>query len=311
MSSILESVHVETAYLGAHYQQVLSKAFTTLYERKLLMTAVIATALALGVVLLLEMPKKYTAEASIRGGFSPPNAIATGKERNGGREPVAFDASLVVETRSRLFQSYQLARRVVEDLGLELLGPAVSQGRISSWLQAQIFGADAVNSPEYQKDIAAAKLLHGLSVKTEPRVYLISISYTAADPELAALITNTFIAEFLRTSALQTLSGQRGEAQASLAEQLATLGDKHPKVNEARMRLATADRLFEAELSANAEDILKGAGENVAFAQANVVPSSPKPFFFIGFALLAGLLVSGGLAMWLGPRGRVPSYRGA
>jgi uncharacterized protein involved in exopolysaccharide biosynthesis len=46
--------------------------------------------------------------------------------------------------------------------------------------------------------LAAAKLMRGLSVQTELRAYLISLAYTATNPELAAVVTNTFLAEFLR-----------------------------------------------------------------------------------------------------------------
>lgn len=302
MPSILDAVHVEASSVGDQYQQVLATTLANLYRRKLLIIAIIAIALALGIAALLVMPKQYTAEAYIRGGFVAPHAVATDQVGSGG--PVlAFDASLVVETRARLFQSHQLARQVVEDLGLERLRPLVSQGKFSSWWQDKVYG-DAANAPEYQEDMAAMKLSRGLLVKTEPRVYLITLSYTAADPELAALITNTFVVEFLRATALQTLSEQRDSAQATLSQQLATFGDKHPKVIEARVRLATADSLFNAELGKSTEEILNGAGENIAFAQANVVPSSPKPLLVIGLAFLVGLLASIGLATWLGPRSR-------
>ena len=303
MPSILDAVHVEASSVGEQYQQVLATTLGQLYRRKLLIMAIIAIALALGIAALHVMPKRYTAEAYIRGGFVAPHAVATDQVSSGG--PVlAFDASLVVETRARLFQSHQLARQVVEDLGLERLRPVVSQGKFSSWLHEKVYGDATTNAPEYQEDMAAMKLSRGLLVKTEPRVYLITLSYTAADPELAALITNTFVVEFLRATALQTLSEQRDSAQATLSQQLATFGDKHPKVIEARVRLATADSLFKAELGKSTEEILNGAGENIAFAQANVVPSSPKPLLVIGLAFLVGLLASIGLAIWLGPRSR-------
>ena len=117
---------------------------------------------------------------------------------------VAVDASMLVETRSRLLQSQQLARRVVERLGLERIRPAVSEGLFSSWLSggAKFYG-DA-RAPGYPEDMAAKRLLRGLSVKTEPRSYLIAVRYTARDPELAALIANAFVAEFLQSS--RTLS---------------------------------------------------------------------------------------------------------
>ena len=120
---------------------------------------------------------------------------------------------MLVETRSRLLQSQQLARRVVERLGLERIRPAVSEGLFSSWLRAKFYG-DA-RAPGYPEDMAAKRLLRGLSVTTEPRSYLIAVRYTAGDPELAALITNAFVVEFLQTIRLRILFQQRdGTASA-------------------------------------------------------------------------------------------------
>ena len=150
----------------------------------------------------------------MRGDFA--DAVGTSYEKSSGGTVVALDASMLVETRSRLLQSQQLARRVVERLGLERIRPAVSEGLFSSWLGAKFYG-DA-RAPGYPEDIAAKRLLRGLSVKTEPRVYLITVRYTAGDPELAALITNAFVAEFLQTTRLRTLFLQRDLAQQALSE---------------------------------------------------------------------------------------------
>ena len=141
--------------------------------------------------------------------------------------------------------------------------------------------------------MAATKLMRGLSVKTEPRVYQIVLRYSAKDPELATAITNAFVVEFLRTTSLQKLSGQRGAAQTALSETLATLGDKHPKVKEARMRLASAESLMKEQLTKTADDIQKSAGENITFAEASVVPSSPNPPLIILFSPGLARLASG------------------
>ena len=157
--------------------------------------------------------------------------------------------------------------------------------------------------------MAATRLLRGLSVKTEPRVYLITVQYTAGDPELAALIANTFVAELVRTTTLQTLSERRTSAQAALSEQLAMFGDKYPKVREATVRLQAADALLKEQLSKTFEEIRRAAGENVTFAQAVAVPSSPKPTLSIGIALIVGLVIGVGLALRAGterPRRAAP-----
>lgn len=294
---LLDPVHIGSPTLGIEYKQVVTETLRKLSRHKFLIMAMVAAALVLGIVAALAIPKRYTAEAFIREGLAASDS-ASASHATTGERPVAFDASLLVETRSQMFQSHQLARQVVLSLGLERLRPVVGRGRLSTWLAREFYG-DATNAPEYQEDIAATKLMRGLSVKTEPRVYQIVLRYGAKDPELATAVTNAFVVEFLRTTSLQKLSGQRGAAQAALTETLATLGDKHPKVQEARMRLASTEALMKDQLTKTADDIQKSAGENITFAEASVIPSSPNPPLIIFFALLGGMGVGIGLALWL------------
>ena len=204
MSSLLDSVHTENAALGSYYQGVLAATIAKLWRRKLLVVAMMVAALTLGIIAALVTPKQYTAEAYIRGGFT-----VAGQKNATDVVVVGLDAAKVVETRSRIIQSHQLARQVLERLGIERLRPVVGGSRLSAWLQEMFYG-DATRDPEYQQDLAATRLLRGLSVKTEPRVYQITVKYTAGNPELAALIANTFVAEYLRITTLQMLSDATG-----------------------------------------------------------------------------------------------------
>jgi len=136
-----------------------------------------------------------------------------------------------------------------------------------------------------------------LSVSTDPRTYMIEVSYTARDPELAAVITNAFVTEFLRASRLQTLSLQRSLAAATLSQQLAIFGDKHPKAIKAKMRLAAADEQLKSQLSESPDTIRKNVGENVTVAIA--APAKPKMPLVIGLLLLMGLALGAAAALWL------------
>jgi uncharacterized protein involved in exopolysaccharide biosynthesis len=295
--NLLDPVHVGSPSLGIEYRQVVVETLGKLSRHKLLITAIVAAALVLGIIASLAIPKRYTAEAFIREGLAASDSVTAARGTSGER-PIAFDASLLVETRAQLFQSHQLARQVVQRLGLERLRPIVRQGRLSTWLQREFYGV-AMSAPEYQADMAATRLMRDLSVKTEPRVYQIVLRYSAKDPELATAVTNAFVVEFLRTTSLQKLSGQRAAAQAALSENLATLGDKHPKVRAERMRLAGAESLMKEQLTKTPDEIQKSAGENITFAEASVIPSSPNPPLIIGLTFLAGLGVGIGLALRL------------
>jgi uncharacterized protein involved in exopolysaccharide biosynthesis len=302
MRSILDSVHVESSSLGFHYAGVLRATLINLWRRKLLILSTMAAALLLGGIVMLVTPKRYEADSLIHGGFTASDLVSAVSGRRGAT--VAFDASQLIETQSRLLQSHQLASLVVKRIGLERLQATAGASPFPAWLHAR-FSGDAIQNARYQEDKAAMRLLRGLAVRTEPRVYLIVVSYTAEDPAFAALVANTFTAEFLRGVELQRLAEQQALARSTLSTKLATLGEKHPQVRDARMRIAAADDLLEAETKKQPEEVLLAAGDKITLAQAEAVPSSPNPPAIIGISLLAGLAAGLGLAIYLpAPTGR-------
>ncbi len=269
--------------------QVLHAVLSGLWRRKWLMLAVGVAALALGLLALSASPARYTAEAHIRGEFAASDTVPKDAETvNPGS--MSLDVMRMIETQSLLLQSHQLARRVVQDLGLERLQPVVGK---AGWLSAMF----AAKTPGDRLDVAASKLLRGLSVTSDPRAYLITVRYSAGDPELAVLIVNAFVAELLRSTKSQQLLQQRSTALGALSKQLGKFGDKHPAVVEARMRLASADDRLKAELGEAREAILQAAGENVTPAIAT--SSGPRPAFVIGLLALLGLVTGAGVALWL------------
>ena len=128
-------------------------------------------------------------------------------------------------------------------------------------------------------DIAAERLLSGLSVTTDPRSYLITVRFEADDPELAELVTTGFVVEILRSARLQMLYKQRSLAQDTLSIRLAKFGEKHPSVAQARMRVVATDELLKQQLNQSQEAILQAAGENVTKATSS--PASRKPLIFL------------------------------
>ena len=68
--SILDSVDSGDVSLGSYYEDTLRKMLTVVWPQKLLVLATIAAALVIGIALALVMPKRYTAEAYVGGGFA-------------------------------------------------------------------------------------------------------------------------------------------------------------------------------------------------------------------------------------------------
>lgn len=297
MSSNLESARigptpVALAPVDVGPGHVLQAVFGCLWRCKLLVATIVLTALMLGIVAVLVMPTRYTAEASVRGVIA---GLTADNSSSGSTGAINLDPLRVIETQTRQLDSSQLASRVVAQIGLERLGGAAG----GSSLLTKIFGifrhpSSASDSPA---DAAAKSLLRSLTVTSDPRAYLITVRYTDKDPELAVLLANAFVAEFLRSTKLQALSQDRSTAQGTLSAQLTRYGEKHPKVAEAKLRLASIDQLVRDQLAAAPEAVLDAAGENVTTARA--APSGPRPALVIALSFVLGLLISVAVALWL------------
>jgi uncharacterized protein involved in exopolysaccharide biosynthesis len=281
MSSKFESARIELAAVEHRSGEVLQSALASLWRRKRLVLGIAAIAVVLGIVAVLVMPARYTAEAYIRGGFDGAYAVTKTDDASSSGS-ISLDLVRVIETQSRWLQTQELARRVVQQLGLQRLTPDVG---------------DSVDTRGDQDALAAAKLLRRLSVTSDSRAYLITVGYTSSDPDLAELVANTFVAEVLRSTKVQVLFQQRAVIQSKLLSQLSKFGEKHPKVAELRSQLVTINDALERQMKESPEAILLTAGENVTSAIA--APSSPHPLRVIGLFLLGGLLISIGVALFL------------
>ena len=293
MSTKLDSVDIPFAPETIGSGQSLLAAVASVWRRKLLVLGIVFTALALGIVAIVAMPARYKAQAYIRGEYFAATDTVAKDEVGATAGSLPVDLVRVLETQSRVLQSRLLARRVVQQLGLERLQPLVSKRRL--W-PASFFGS-AVKTPsdEIEADAAAVTLLDSLSVASDPRAYLLTVQYSAGDRELAELIANAFVAELLRSAKLQTLFKQRSLAQATLSILLAKFGDKHPNVAQTRMRLAATDELLKKQLNEDYAKILQAAGENVTKA----VSARSSFNFVIVLFLLGGLTIAVGVALWL------------
>ena len=125
------------------------------------------------------MPERYTAQAYIRGEFVASDTLPMQVKnmRHWVHEHRTYELGPGARDRDSdrgLLQSNRLARRVVQQLGLERLQPLSEP----TWMAAGHLPWSAAQSPEDQVDIAAGKLLNGLSVTAIPRAYLITVRYT-------------------------------------------------------------------------------------------------------------------------------------
>lgn len=93
MSSDLNSVQNQPSF-----HDVVRCTFASLWRRKLILGAIAATALVVGIIALLVMPKRYTAEAYIQGGFPASNAVAASEDKKSATPSITLDLQRVIET---------------------------------------------------------------------------------------------------------------------------------------------------------------------------------------------------------------------
>jgi uncharacterized protein involved in exopolysaccharide biosynthesis len=138
-------------------------------------------------------------------------------------------------------------------------------------------------------------MLHSnVTVTSEARSYLISISFTAPSADEAARIANAFAFEYLREKTTQGRKDLLASAEAELMRQLATNGERHPKVLLAAGELSAARTAVAAATNAQT-DI--ATDESVTLAMPNHTPTSPKGSAILVLALVVGLMAGLALAI--------------
>jgi succinoglycan biosynthesis transport protein ExoP len=206
---------------AAFQQTVAVEVIRSAWRRRRLVigTALVPAALAVGFMML--RPAHYPAEALIELQLSRADPALP---VDSGPASVALDASSVVLGEARIIRSGMVARRVVERLGL-MNDPSFSHEGLISRLTtrfADLFGAGDPEAAQNRKIANAARTLEsGLSVQTDNRSYLISISFSSTRPEVAEKIANAVAQEYL-AGRLETSVAAAGATATWLSSQIKT-----------------------------------------------------------------------------------------
>jgi uncharacterized protein involved in exopolysaccharide biosynthesis len=135
MSANLQSVSLPLAPGSVSSGPALLVMVASVWRRKLLVLEIVVLAIVLGATAIVVMPMRYTAQAYIRGEYvasdTLPMQVKNVTTGSIGAGPMSLDPVRVIETQTRLLQSNRLARRVVQQLGLDRLAPVLSGG---GWL---------------------------------------------------------------------------------------------------------------------------------------------------------------------------------
>lgn len=185
-------------------QHTPSDILALLWRRLPLMILVFLVIAGLGVLVALQMKPTFSAHSSllIRLGQEYVYQPAVGDAARGATP----DNDQVVQSELEILESAAVKRKTVEDIGVARMSPALGR-------------AYAVADDQKRRDIeaAAVKMIDtGLKLQTAPDSAIVKLSYTAKDPELAALVLNTLVDEYLRYRRTVLIDGQAGQVEAQL-----------------------------------------------------------------------------------------------
>jgi uncharacterized protein involved in exopolysaccharide biosynthesis len=203
-----------------------SDVLALLWRRWFLMLVVFLVVAAIGVFVALKMKETFPAHSSVlvRLGQEYVYQPAVGDAGRG----VTPDNDQVVQSELEILQSRAVKAKVVEDIGIARMSPELGR-------------AYARADEEKRKDIEAAaiKLIDsGLKVATAPGNAIVKLTYSARDPELAALVLNTLVDEYLKYRRTVLIDGAANSALAQL--------------HDFQQRLDVADQAYQKFLADNA-----------------------------------------------------------
>lgn len=199
----------------AHSERLAANAVLAVWRRRYLVLACVVLSLLAAASALSSLERKYVSEAVVRLDLSRQES-GFGSDQ---APVVMLDANALIQSEARIIQSRLLARRVVEKLGLAD-DPAYSGtasgfrhylavvGAMATEAFARIRGKEApeqVASPvsdapsaEMRMAHAIADVMRRLSVRTDPRSYLVTVIYSSPDPALSARVANAVAEEYLQ-----------------------------------------------------------------------------------------------------------------
>jgi uncharacterized protein involved in exopolysaccharide biosynthesis len=290
---------LEASNLRGHYEDVAANTLRSIVRHIGLIIALVVIALLSASLLVSQLPRRYTSEALVH-----PELFR--REEGAKNTPLAIiDSASLVRSEARLIHSPAMVHRVVKQLGLDadpnFATPSSAFDQGLDWVRAALMPETfSMTSPLRR---AAARVLGKLTVTNDTRSYLISVSFTAASPEMAANVANAFALEYLRTKTEQRLADAVTAASRELARQSAIYGERHPSISQAKMELESARLRLQAAVNGPevaAPEIAPDDG--ITLAEPNPTPSSPKGLVILGLAFVSAVVSGMGLAVWLDRR---------
>jgi succinoglycan biosynthesis transport protein ExoP len=206
-----------------HRESVAVATLLALWRRRYLIGGVAALAVLVAAGALTQMEKRYAAEAVVKLDLQRPDSAAGPNQALS----VAVDLNALAQSEARIARSRAVARAVVDRLGLaddpryaggesRLAALRAAALQKLAWFRQEWLGQAPAAADEATADEpapgaagedspqgrAVRDLMQRLSVAPDSRSYLITISYQAHDPVLAARVANAVAEEYLARQSL-------------------------------------------------------------------------------------------------------------
>lgn len=203
------------------------RSFATLRRRWLPALAVFALVLGAVVFYTWRQPLAYTATASLVVNARVLDVVSPEK----GVVPKASDSDAAVNTEVQILQSREVAQRVAATLAA----------------RDPNFATRVTGQPQPAANRLVANVLQGrLAVRRPGDTNVLSVNYTAPDPELAAAVANTFGTEYLAVKAGTRLGAARS-AGTDIGRQIETLRAQVEAAEASVAQYKAANNLLSAE----------------------------------------------------------------
>jgi succinoglycan biosynthesis transport protein ExoP len=217
-----------------HRESVAVATLLALWRRRYLIGGVAALAVLVAAGALTQMEKRYAAEAVVKLDLQRPDSAAGPNQALS----VAVDLNALAQSEARIARSRAVARAVVDRLRLaddpryaggesRLAALRAAALQKLAWFRQEWLGQAPAAADEATADEpapgaagedspqgrAVRDLMQRLSVAPDSRSYLITISYQAHDPALAARVANAVAEEYLARQSLSVNDPARRRAE--------------------------------------------------------------------------------------------------
>ncbi len=198
----------------------------TIRANLLMIVAIIAVFVAIGVIKTMLQTPRYTAMTTIQ--ISGATARVLGRDQDE-MTPAdgEYDAERSLKTQMEVLKSRVLAQRVVQKLKLA--------GNPQFFKSQEVDSLAPGTSPKVLADIATSLVAGNLGVNLPVDSRVVTLTWTSTDPQMSQLIANTYASEFIQAD-LQRKFDSSAYARNFIAEQL----------TETKQRLEDSERALNA-----------------------------------------------------------------